>query len=360
MLFNVRLSFQPEVQDLWYGSLKQIGSDVRMFDETGRDGRSIAAELLQSSTALTQGILTPVPLKSEGIEGIVIKAGMSASPDYYRGRGINSSDVDQRHLGSIHEGIKTKFGIEAANSFVELVAELGRCSAVTFLTELYRLAAAEWKLPEVTLERGLARVVRSDYDWSLAGSGQRTSIQFGRGDGFDSFLRSHNKSEFFHSEGFDSALGLRVRSLGAGRYIVDPFTGRAAHEGLYSELELQLGKDGEFKFMGLRDGKKEEIHFQDSSFPDKVRENELFLRRHLVGFPSTIHSSTYDPDFGFKVVSLGASSWIVDTSIDRVAHVEPFGSYKIEGGRLVFDRPVKIIDPGFSATLPPIKQISEV
>lgn len=74
------------------------------------------------------------------IKRIVTTAKMSTRPEYYSGRGAIRSDLNGTILKTIFDSVKTDFGDEAANSFVEMVKGMKQLSATAFLNELYQLA----------------------------------------------------------------------------------------------------------------------------------------------------------------------------------------------------------------------------
>jgi len=70
---------------------------------------------------------------------------MSARPEYYSGRGVNTGDLNHKHLLMIHTGIKKELGDDQAAAFVEMLQVLEDMSATGFLNSLYRLEANGWK-----------------------------------------------------------------------------------------------------------------------------------------------------------------------------------------------------------------------
>ena len=79
------------------------------------------------------------------VNEIVRKAGMSARPGAYSGRGATLSDLDSQKLEKIHDGIRVYFGQDAAKGFVDMVAGMEVLSATDFLLELQRLELNDWK-----------------------------------------------------------------------------------------------------------------------------------------------------------------------------------------------------------------------
>jgi len=70
---------------------------------------------------------------------------MSARPEFYSGRGATGSDLDNRRLERIHQLIEREHGGEAAQNYVQMVADIPVLSATDFLLNLYRLDASGWE-----------------------------------------------------------------------------------------------------------------------------------------------------------------------------------------------------------------------
>lgn len=76
---------------------------------------------------------------------IVSRAGMSSRPEYYSGRGATASDLNGDKLEQIYSFIKNEYGKEAAQNYVQMVADIPVLSATDFLLSLYRLEGYDWK-----------------------------------------------------------------------------------------------------------------------------------------------------------------------------------------------------------------------
>jgi hypothetical protein len=76
---------------------------------------------------------------------IVNEAGMDERPEYYSGRGATLTDLTPKHLQKIHGLINKEHGEEAAQNFVEMIANMKDLAASNFLTCLYHLEAMGWR-----------------------------------------------------------------------------------------------------------------------------------------------------------------------------------------------------------------------
>lgn len=85
------------------------------------------------------------PRKLFDAREIVVEAGMSARPGFYSGRGATTSDLNDKILEKVYQGILKNYGQEPAKEFVNMVADIPKLSATDFLLTLYRLEAHEWK-----------------------------------------------------------------------------------------------------------------------------------------------------------------------------------------------------------------------
>ena len=81
----------------------------------------------------------------EKLKTIIRNNQMSTSPEFYSGRGATLSDLNDRILEGIHNGIKKEYGLDAAKNFVKMVNDIKVLSATTFLQELYNLFFNNWK-----------------------------------------------------------------------------------------------------------------------------------------------------------------------------------------------------------------------
>jgi hypothetical protein len=81
----------------------------------------------------------------EKLKDIIRNNQISTSPEYYSGRGATLSDLNDRILEGIHNGIKKEYGADAAKNFVKMVSDIKVLSATTFLQELYDLFYNKWK-----------------------------------------------------------------------------------------------------------------------------------------------------------------------------------------------------------------------
>jgi hypothetical protein len=73
---------------------------------------------------------------------------MSARPEFYSGRGVNTGDLNHKLLLMIYNGIKKELGDKPAEAFVEMVQVLKDMSATGFLNSLYRLEANHWQFDQ--------------------------------------------------------------------------------------------------------------------------------------------------------------------------------------------------------------------
>lgn len=79
------------------------------------------------------------------VKQIVAESGMaSARPEYFSGRGATISDLNSDILQNIYSLTKNEHGIEAANSFVQMVVDIPKLSATDFLLSMYRLEGNGW------------------------------------------------------------------------------------------------------------------------------------------------------------------------------------------------------------------------
>ena len=69
---------------------------------------------------------------------IVKRARMSARPEFYSGRGAITDDLNGEKLEHIYGDIKRWHGDDAAQSYVQMVADILVLSATDFLLSLYR------------------------------------------------------------------------------------------------------------------------------------------------------------------------------------------------------------------------------
>jgi hypothetical protein len=70
---------------------------------------------------------------------------MSSRPGYTSGRGATISDLDSDRLSHIHAEIEKNVSKEAAENFVDMVADLEVASCTGFLLALYQLETDNWK-----------------------------------------------------------------------------------------------------------------------------------------------------------------------------------------------------------------------
>ncbi len=82
------------------------------------------------------------------LENIIYGVGMSLRPEFFAGRGANTSDLNHKRLHGIWLGIKDTISDTAADSFVQMVSKIEVISATTFLQELYALCDNDWQLDE--------------------------------------------------------------------------------------------------------------------------------------------------------------------------------------------------------------------
>jgi len=78
---------------------------------------------------------------------------MSARPEFYSGRGVNTGDLNHKHLKMIYTGIKKELGDAQAEAFVEMLQVLKDMSATGFLNSLYRLEDNGWKFDKALFNR---------------------------------------------------------------------------------------------------------------------------------------------------------------------------------------------------------------
>ncbi|MDO8656829.1 MAG: hypothetical protein Q7K45_06330, partial [Nanoarchaeota archaeon] len=76
---------------------------------------------------------------------IVESAGISAHPEFYSGRGATTTDLNDRKLEQVYQGIQREYGEKAAQSFAQMVAGIPKLSATDFLLTLYALEGRGWK-----------------------------------------------------------------------------------------------------------------------------------------------------------------------------------------------------------------------
>ena len=76
-------------------------------------------------------------LVEKNIHEICRRAGMTSSPEYYSGRGVNRGDLNEDHLIKIHNLIKRFHGDDQAAQFVEMVKDVDDMSATSFLMQLH-------------------------------------------------------------------------------------------------------------------------------------------------------------------------------------------------------------------------------
>ncbi len=81
----------------------------------------------------------------ENLKRIIEANNVNVRPEYYSGRGATTSDLDGTKLEGIYQGIKSKFGEKAAESYVKMVDGMKVMSATAFLNELYSLSYSDWK-----------------------------------------------------------------------------------------------------------------------------------------------------------------------------------------------------------------------
>lgn len=102
---------------------------------------------------------------------IVKEAGMVSAPGYYSGRGATTSDLNDRKLEAIYQGIQRGHGVDAANQYAQMVADIPKLSATDFLLTLYTLEARDWKWNKRLLgnERGVYVDGRTDREKMAVG-----------------------------------------------------------------------------------------------------------------------------------------------------------------------------------------------
>ena len=100
---------------------------------------------------------------------IVQKAGMSARPEFYSGRGAVSCDLNSFILEKIYLGIVAEHGQKAGENFVKMVADIPKLSATDFFNTLYTLENLGWVWknkyrPTTNLGIEVAKNSEGDYD----------------------------------------------------------------------------------------------------------------------------------------------------------------------------------------------------
>ncbi len=131
---------------------------------------------------------------------IVMKIGMSARPEFYSGRGAIIDDLTGPKLERIYGHIKHEHGGEAAQNFVQMVADIPVLSATDFLLSLYRLEENDWKYDQKLLSGQKGIDIGPDYGDGNRGAialGTVMTVLSGRGDRNETgaicnlFLRDH-------------------------------------------------------------------------------------------------------------------------------------------------------------------------
>ena len=79
---------------------------------------------------------------------IVSSVGLVANPEYHKGRGAWSNDLDGETLADIHQKIKMNFGEDAASAFVTMIQNIKLLSVKKFLESLYALEKNSWNFSE--------------------------------------------------------------------------------------------------------------------------------------------------------------------------------------------------------------------
>ena len=82
---------------------------------------------------------------TKDIRTIVHESGMSDRPGYYSGRGATLTDLNGDTLEKFYQNIEKSIGEEAAQNFVQMVANIPKLSATDFLLTLYNLERNNWK-----------------------------------------------------------------------------------------------------------------------------------------------------------------------------------------------------------------------
>lgn len=82
---------------------------------------------------------------SEKTADILRLANMSCRASFYSGRGVTSSDLNDKHLFKIHESVQKEYGDKAAKAFVVMVRDLPVLSASEFLDAFEILERGLWK-----------------------------------------------------------------------------------------------------------------------------------------------------------------------------------------------------------------------
>lgn len=112
----------------------------------------------------------------EKLKDIIRNSNMSTRPEYYSGRGATLSDLNDKILEKIYQGIEKEFGKKPANNFVKMVDDIKVLSATTFLEELYNLYYNDWsyrKKPKSRQASGISipKNKNGEYDENSAISG---------------------------------------------------------------------------------------------------------------------------------------------------------------------------------------------
>lgn len=79
------------------------------------------------------------------LEQLLQANGFFANPRYYLGRPVNRTDIHERKLHGLYQGILQYFGELAAVSFVEMIASMPEVSAIKVVEGLYALEKAKWR-----------------------------------------------------------------------------------------------------------------------------------------------------------------------------------------------------------------------
>ena len=131
---------------------------------------------------------------------IVMGAGMSDRPEFYSGRGAIASDLNDKILEKVYQGVQREYGEEAAKQFAQMVADVPKLSATDFLLTLYRLERQDWRWDKEMLgnEKGVyvdgktveakMAVGFATIAGALYGDSSRNETRYIRGE----FLRRHN------------------------------------------------------------------------------------------------------------------------------------------------------------------------
>ena len=83
---------------------------------------------------------------SEKMKSLLRANSMHHSASSYAGRGVTTSDLNEKILFSIHKDIKETFGAPAATEFVTMVKDLDNLSASSFLQglEIFEVSNYTW------------------------------------------------------------------------------------------------------------------------------------------------------------------------------------------------------------------------